>query len=83
MVAGCRDISANLPNTEHSLGELYGTLPLQLQKRHPYDYEDYRDFQDKKDHHCMVAGVELETHAAGHEMSKINNHHQKSRASQT
>ena len=23
MVAGCRDISANLPNTEHSLGELF------------------------------------------------------------
>ena len=45
------------------------TLPLQLQKRHPCDYEDYRDFQDKKDHHCMEADVEFEADAIGHEMS--------------
>jgi len=44
-------------------------LPLQLQKRHPCDYEDYRGFQDKQDGHCTAAGVELETNAIGHEMS--------------
>ena len=40
------------------------------------DWQDYNGcFQDKQNHHCMVAGVELEANAIDHEMSnqKQNN----------
>ena len=42
----------------------FGTLLLQLQQWQPCEWQD----QAKQIYHSMVAGVELEKHATGHEM---------------
>ena len=43
----------------------FGTLPLQLQQWRPCHWQDYGGYHGKQNHHCMVAGVELEKDASG------------------
>ena len=58
----CRDL---VSAWEHNLG----TLPVQLQRWRPRDWQDYACSQDKQDYLRIMAGVELEKYAIGHEMS--------------
>ena len=73
----CRDLGSNGPKNQHSLEEQFwnfATTPLIVAPVRMMS--NYDGFQDKTDHQCMVAGVELETNAIGHEMSHqqfINN----------
>ena len=50
-----------------------GTLPVQLQQRRPLDWQDYGCSQDKRNYHCIIAGVEFEKYAIDHEMSNQGN----------
>ena len=60
----------NGPNNKHSLEELFWHLSfIQLQHSHPCDWQDQCGSKDEQNYRCMMADVELEQYAAGHEMS--------------
>ena len=65
----CRDVGPNAPNNKHSRKNTCGTLPAQLQQWHPCEWQDEDGSQAKQNYHCMMAGIELENYASGHEMS--------------
>ena len=45
------------------------TMPVQLQKWHQRDWQDQDGFFRQENYRCMVAAIELEKYAIGHEMS--------------
>ena len=47
----------------------FGTSPVQLQQWRPRDWQNYCCSQDKRNYHCIIAGVEFEKYAIDHEMS--------------
>ena len=55
--------------TNTALTNTCGTLRVQLQQLHTCEWQDYDSSQAKQIQYCMLAGIDLDKCASGHEMS--------------
>ena len=65
----CRDVGPNRPNNKHSLEEHLWHVGSMTSAVASLRVERLGWLQSKQNYHCMMAGVELDRCASGHEMS--------------
>ena len=67
----CKDLGSNAPSNKHSLEDQFCQLAMSTSNSGTYAITETTTVasKDKQNHHCMVARVELEANAIGHEMT--------------
>ena len=69
----CGDLVSHGPINSTAWKNNFGNFSLQVQLRRLCNWQDYGNYQDKQNQHCMMAGVDLEKDASGHDMSNQHN----------